>query len=125
MKISYDIYLMTSVLVDPQWEGWMNHLCQKPSVTLKARISKSTDQTREEKAVVKVGQFSCDEPPTWSPAKIDQMRIDIDFISRKVKEIAPATAISASSTLLNAGDIFATSGTVVEMSVLVVLMFAD
>ena len=52
------------------------------------------------------------------------MRIDIDLIRRKVKEIIPAMAMSASSPVLNTKDIFLSSGTVVEMSVLVVLMFA-
>ena len=83
----------------------------KLSVTLKIRIPTAHRPV------------SCDGPPAWSPATFDQMRIDIDSISSKVKEITPLTAVSASSTVLNARDIFALSGTVVEMSVLVVLMF--
>ena len=97
----------------------------KLSVTLKIRISTEHKPDMIGKCCCKGWTVSCDGPPAWSPAKCDQMRIDIDFISRKVKEIIPLTAVSSSSTMLNARDIFALSGTVVEMSVLVALMFTD
>ena len=102
--------------------GWLNESSMsKPSKTVKSRIS------REHKPD-KIGRgwtVSCTVPLPSSPAQFYEMRIDIDCISRKVKEIALVTAISAPCNVLNARDLSALSGTVVEMSVSIVPMFAD
>ena len=104
---------------------WDKPSMPMPSVTSKGRISREHKPDKIEKGCCKGWTVSCDGPPAWSPANLDQFRIDINFISKKTKEIIPATAISALSTALNAGDIFASVGTVVEMSALVVPMLVD